>query len=130
MKGMAMSPVPECFANLLAAWNERDPAKLRDLVEMSVTSDVTFTDPQYSIMGSEAFIAMMIAFQERVGEVRLSRTSAIDMHHDRARYSWEIVWPNGDRFEGFDAVALDLAEGKFCRIDGFFGSLRPCSAAD
>lgn len=127
MKGISMSPVPECFTNLLRAWNERDPAKLRELVEMSVTPDVAFTDPQYAITGSEAFIEMMIAFQERVGDVRLNRTSAIDMHHDRARYSWEIVWPNGDRFEGFDAVALDVPAGKVCRIDGFFGSLQLCT---
>lgn len=121
-----MSPVPMCFANLLAAWNERDPAKLRDLVEPSVTSDVTFTDPQYAITGCDAFIEMMMAFQERVGEVQLNRTSAIDMHHDRARYSWEIMWPDGKRFEGFDAVALNETLTKVCRIDGFFGPLQTC----
>ncbi len=120
-----MSPVPECFANLLAAWNERDQVKLRELVEKSVTSDIAFTDPQYAITGSDAFIEMMEAFQARVGDVQFTRTSAIDMHHDRARYSWEIIWPDGTRFEGFDAVALDETLTKVCRIDGFFGALQP-----
>ena len=124
-----MSRVPECFANLLAAWNERDPARLRELVVLSVTADVAFTDPQYTIIGREAFIEMMEAFQERVGEVQLNRTSAVDLHHDRARYSWEIIWPDGRRFEGFDGVALDLAQGKVRRIDGFFGPLEPCADA-
>lgn len=121
-----MSPAPECFANLLAAWNERDHAKLRDLVEKSVTQNIAFTDPQYAITGCDAFIEMMRAFQARVGDVQLNRTSAIDMHHDRARYSWEIIWPDGTRFEGFDAVALDETLTKVCRIDGFFGALQPC----
>lgn len=118
-----MSPVPECFASLLSAWNERDSTKMRALVEDSVTTDVTFTDPQYAIIGREAFIEMMESFHERVGEVLLNRTSVIDMHHDRARYSWEIIWPDGACFEGFDSVAINIEQMKICRIDGFFGQL-------
>jgi hypothetical protein len=50
-------------------------------------------------------------------------TSGVDMHHDRARYSWALVRADGTRFEGFDAVELDLQQGKIRRIDGFFGPL-------
>lgn len=120
-----MSPVRDCFANLLAAWNEPDPTRMRSLAEAAVTIDVMFTDPQYAICGRDALIRMMLAFRERSAGVRLNRTSAIDSHHDRARYSWEIISLDGVRFEGFDAVALDLDQMKICRIDGFFGPLRP-----
>jgi hypothetical protein len=119
-----MSEVPACFTHLLAAWNEYDPIRLREQVEKSVTPDVVFTDPHYAINGREAFIEMIQAFQARVGKVQLVRTSVIDIHHDRARYAWEVVWPNGNRFEGFDAVALDPTLEKVCRIDGFFGPLK------
>jgi hypothetical protein len=118
-----MSSLPRCFADLLAAWNEYDPVKLRQLVEASLTHDVAFTDPHYQIVGIEAFIDQVNEFRAREGQVRLAPTSGVDMHHDRARYSWVVLRPDGTRFEGFDAVALDLQQGKIRRIDGFFGPL-------
>jgi hypothetical protein len=118
-----MSPLPECFAKLLAAWNEYDQVQMRLLVEAALTEDVAFTDPHYQIVGIDAFINQVNEFRTRAGKVELVRTSGIDMHHDRARYSWAILWPDGKRFDGFDAVALDLQQRKICRIDGFFGSL-------
>lgn len=125
-----MSSVPPCFATLLAAWNEYDPAKLRSLVEASLTEDIAFTDPKYQIVGIDAFIAQVNEFRAEEGvKVRLVPTSGVDLHHDRARYSWAVVRPDGSRFEGFDAVALDLKQVKICRIDGFFGPLPPVAGA-
>jgi hypothetical protein len=115
--------LPTCFATLLAAWNEHDPAKLRKLVEASLTEDVAFTDPHYQIVGIDAFIKQVDEVREREGQAKLMPTSGVDMHHDRARYSWVLVRADGTRFEGFDAVELDLQQGKISRIDGFFGPL-------
>ena len=118
-----MSGIPSCFATLLAAWNEYDPQRLRALCEESLTADVAFTDPHYQIVGIDAFIDQVNEFRAKVGQVELVRTSGIDLHHDRARYSWAVLWPNGNRFDGFDAVAIDMDQMKICRIDGFFGPL-------
>lgn len=118
-----MQSLPGCFAKLLAAWNEHDPVKLRQLVEASLTEDVAFTDPHYQIVGIDAFIAMVDEFRAREGRAKLLPTSGVDMHHDRARYGWVVLRQDGTRFEGFDAVALDLRQGKISRIDGFFGPL-------
>jgi len=35
-------------------------------------------------------------------------TSRVDMHHNWARYGWVLLRPDGTRFDGFDAVELDL----------------------
>lgn len=120
---MALSTVPPCLTKLLAAWNEHDDAKFRALVEAALTSDIEFTDPHYQIVGIEAFIRQVHEFRAREGRARLVPTSGIDLHHDRARYSWAVVREDGSRFEGFDAVAFDLDQGKVRRIDGFFGPL-------
>jgi SnoaL-like domain len=125
-----MTPLPGCFASLLAAWNEYDPDRMRGLVEAALTEDVAFTDPNYQIVGIDAFIDQVHEFRAKVGQVKLVTTSGIDLHHDRARYSWAILFADGKRFEGFDAVALDLAQGKIKRIDGFFGPLPPVSAVN
>jgi hypothetical protein len=124
-----MSTLPGCFATLLAAWNEYDPARLRAHVEAALTKDVAFTDPHYQIVGIDAFIDQVNEVRAREGRVRLMPTSGVDMHHDRARYSWVMVREDGSRFEGFDAVQVDLEEGKICRIDGFFGALSPAGTA-
>lgn len=120
-----MTAIPSCFATLLAAWNEYDPDRMRALCKEALTSDVAFTDPQYQIVGIDAFIDQVDEFRSKVGRVELIRTSGIDLHHDRARYSWAVLWPDGKRFDGFDAVAIDLNQMKICRIDGFFGPLPP-----
>ncbi len=118
-----MTTLPDCFSKMLAAWNEYDPVKLRRLVEAALTEDVEFTDPNYQIVGIDAFIDQVNEFRAEAGKVRLMPTSGVDLHHDRARYSWAVLYPDGTRFEGFDAVALDLDQGKIRRIDGFFGPL-------
>lgn len=120
-----MSTIGDCFASMLAAWNERDPAKMRAHLDDAVTPDVRFVDPKYDLAGKVAFAAMIEAFQAEHDDVLLRRTSVIDMHHDRARYNWDIVWGDGRRFTGFDAVELDLKQKKIRRIDGFFGPLAP-----
>lgn len=118
-----MPALPACFGTLLAAWNEYDPAKLRALVEAALAPDVAFTDPNYKIVGIEAFLAQVHEVRAKEGRVRLKPTSGIDMHHDRARYAWTMIREDGSRLEGFDAVEVDLAAGKIRRIDGFFGAL-------
>jgi hypothetical protein len=108
---------------MLDAWNTRDPAAMRALVEAAVAPDIEFVDPHNDIRGIEPFIAMVQAFQSKYPDVRIAPASGIDLHHDRARYSWALIWPDGRRFDGFDAVQLDMAQGKVRRVDGFFGPL-------
>jgi hypothetical protein len=118
-------PASAAFTDLLAAWNEPDPAVVRRLLEASLTTDIAFVDPHYDIRGIDAFHAMVLAFQAKYRGAKLIRTSGIDRHHDRARYAWAVVFPNGQRFEGFDAIALEASTGRVRRIDGFFGPLPP-----
>ena len=108
---------------MLSAWNSREDARLEQIVAESLAGDFEFCDPPHDITGHAAFIAMVKTFWADNGECRISRTSGIDAHHDRARYSWAIEWPDGRKFEGLDAVQLDAATGKVRRVDGFFGPL-------
>jgi SnoaL-like domain len=122
-----MSTNTQCIDVMLSAWNTRNSVQLKKVVESSLASDVEFCDPRHDIHGHDAFIAMVEAFWAEHKECKIARDSAIDPHHDRARYAWVITFPNGQRFEGFDVVTLDLANGKVRRVDGFFGQLSPLS---
>jgi hypothetical protein len=115
----------KCIDVMLSAWNTRDIDLLEQVAEASLTSDVEFCDPRHDIRGHAAFIAMVEAFWAEHSACTISRDSAIDAHHDRARYAWVIEFPGGQRFEGFDAVSLDRETGKVRRVDGFFGQLSP-----
>ncbi len=119
---MTVSAVPPAFAHLLAAWNEYDPEAIRGHLIKGVSGDVEFVDPNYAIHGIDAFEAMVREFRERAPDARCIRTSGIDMHHDRARYSWTVIVNAQIRVDGFDAVQIN-AEGLVCRVDGFFGPL-------
>lgn len=68
---------------------------------------------------------MVKAFWVQHGHCKITRTSGIDAHHDRARYAWLIEALGGGRFEVFDAFALDLSANKVRRVDSFFGPLSP-----
>jgi hypothetical protein len=118
-----MTEPADIIDSMLSAWNSRDDEALARIVAASLTSDVEFCDPPHDIRGHDAFIAMVKRFWADNGECTIRRASKTDCHHDRARYHWSIDFPDGRRFDGMDAVALDLAAGKVRRIDGFFGPL-------
>lgn len=120
-----MSADTRCIDTMLSAWNSHDESLLEQIVGQSLSPEVEFCDPFHDIRGHALFIEMVKAFWAKHGNCKIMRTSGIDAHHDRARYTWAIDSPQGGRFEGFDAVALDLALGKVLRVDGFFGPLSP-----
>lgn len=119
-----MTEIAPAFAALSRAWNERDLSKIRAHLEQGVTPDVEFNDPNYAIRGIDAFTDMVRDFRVRMPNADVIRTSGIDQHHDRARYSWVVVIDPNQSVIGFDAVAL-APDGKVARVDGFFGPLPP-----
>jgi hypothetical protein len=54
---------------------------------------------------------------------RFRRASAIDTHHDIARYGWELVAADGEvAVSGLDVVDIG-PDGRLRRVVGFFGPL-------
>jgi hypothetical protein len=121
---MDKTPIPPSFGYLLAAWNEPIVENIQAHLSKAVSQDVVFVDPNYSISGMSAFEAMVRAFRASAPGARCVRTSKIDMHHDRARYSWTVIVDDQNQVDGFDAVQVNSA-GLVCRVDGFFGPLTP-----
>jgi hypothetical protein len=120
-----MAEIPESFTHMMAAWNERDSKKIRALLDKALTKDIEFVDPNYSVEGISDFFKMVKEFRAKYPEAKCVRTSGIDMHHDRARYSWSVIIDENTRLDGFDAVQVSKKSGKIKRVDGFFGPLPP-----
>lgn len=115
-----MTNIPPCFALLLEAWNERDPARRRALLDQSLSENIEFTDPNFKVKGIDAFDHMVAEFQQGAPSAICTRTSEIDLHHDRARYHWTVHVDANTSVDGFDAVALD-GNNRIERVDGYFG---------
>ncbi len=114
----------DVFTNMLAAWNERDVCKIRVHIDKSLAENVVFADPTNFIHGTDAFEEMIKRFREKYPEAVCIRTSGMDSHNNRFRYSWEIH--DGERvfIKGVDFVRLDK-DGLVQSVDGFFGDLPP-----
>ena len=63
--------------------------------------------------------------QEQLPGHTLQRTTAIDVHHDLARFGWAASAPDGTvAVAGIDVVTF-AADGRIQSATGFFGDLEP-----
>lgn len=119
-----MKQIPEAFTNISLAWNEKDLTKIRSWLDLSVAENVVFADPSNYIHGVDAFEQMVKDFRLKYPESVVRRTSGLDSHNNRFRYSWEIYIGEMMIVKGFDVATLN-EKGLIERIDGFFGDLPP-----
>jgi SnoaL-like protein len=118
-----MASYPEHFDHMLAAWNEREPTKVRSHLEKAVAPDVHFVDPANDVTGIDAFVEMVHEFRQKiVPEGVCSRASGVDGHHGLYRYDWAIHSEGDLVTVGFDTVVTNDA-GMISKVYGFFGPL-------
>jgi hypothetical protein len=112
------------YIETLAVWNERDLTRIRKHIDETIAENVIFADPNNFIHGRDAFEEMVKEFRLKYPEAVVKRTSGIDSHNHRSRYSWGIYGGGILVLEGTDVVQLN-EKGLVERIDGFFGDLPP-----
>jgi SnoaL-like domain len=83
-----MSNVNETVVKYLAAWNERDAKRRRELVAKAWTEDGSYVDRVRDGTGHDAIDKMIGTAQEHFPGYRLSLASGIEAHHDYVRFSW------------------------------------------
>jgi hypothetical protein len=117
-----MTDYPQSFDHMMGAWNERDPEKIRGLLDLALSNDVEFCDPQHHTHGIDEFEAMVRQFRNDIPDAVCARSTGIDAHHHLYRYEWTVSANDELLVPGFDVAAVNEA-GKVCRVDGFFGPL-------
>jgi len=117
-----MGRYPATFDHMLAAWNEREPAKVRGHLAQALAPGVRFVDPVNEIAGIDAFEAMVHEFRAQNPDAVCSRASGIDQHHRLYRYAWEIHRGDTLLLPGFDVAETDES-GRVSAVYGFFGPL-------
>jgi hypothetical protein len=109
----------------LAAYGEPDAATRRRHIMKCFAADAVLADPPAAATGHDELDALFAAVQGQFPGHRFERTTAIDEHHDAARYGWALVAPDGSTtLVGFDFVQFG-SDGLLRTVTGFFGEQAP-----
>ena len=120
-----MSDLAATVDTHLRAYCEPDPTTRADLMARVWSADGELMDPPFEGRGRDDIAGLVDVVLQHFPGHTFRRTSAVDSHHDRARYEWELVAPGGTvSVSGTDFAEVD-GEGKLTRVVGFFGPLAP-----
>src|SRR5262245_52370769 len=84
----AMSNANEVVVRYLAAWNEPEPKRRRELVAKAWAEDGTYIDAVREGRGHDSLDTMIATAQGHYPGYRLRLASGIEVHHDYLRFSW------------------------------------------
>jgi hypothetical protein len=107
------------------AWSEPERALREQLLNRVWADDGTYTDPTAHVVGRKELVEHIGKFFEQFPGARIVPSSVVDAHHEKLRFNWRLVLPDGKvLLEGIDFGELS-ADGKLRRIVGFLGPLAP-----
>ncbi|MGA7669308.1 MAG: nuclear transport factor 2 family protein [Nitrolancea sp.] len=119
-----MSQTDNVVERYIAIWNETDGGRRRDLIAQTWDDDSSYVDPLFSADGHEGIDALVAGFQQQFPEHRFRLSSEIDQHHDRVRFSWELMEPiDGLAIVKGTDFGLVAEDGRLQRITGFLDQI-------
>jgi hypothetical protein len=115
-----MKNVNETVVRYLAAWNERDPKRRRELVAATWTEEGSYVDAHRHGHGHGAIDAMLAATQAQFPNYRLSLVSGIEAHNNFVRFSWAAGGtPEAPLYIGGTDFATIASDGRIKTVTGF-----------
>src|SRR3954463_11323628 len=112
----------------LRAYGEPDPAIRAELIAQVWAPEGVLVDPPFSGTGRDEIAGLVAAAQGQFPGHTFRRTSEIDAHHDLARYTWELVGPDGPRGAAGPAPAFLGGVGRPQLVAGSLGEPAPLAA--
>jgi hypothetical protein len=115
-----MSNVNETVVRYIAAWNERDPERRRDLVARTWAEDGSYIDAHRQAIGHDGIDAMLARTQDQFPGYRVSLVSGIEVHNDVARFSWAAGGtPEAPLYLGGTDFVTLARDNRFKTVAGF-----------
>lgn len=112
--------VNDIVVRYLAAWNEQDAKRRRDLVAATWTDDGLYVDRVRDGRGHESIDGMIARAQGQFPGYRLNLARGVEAHHDYVRFSW-VAGGTADAplyIKGTD-FAFMADDGRFKSVIGF-----------
>jgi hypothetical protein len=104
-------------------FNEADDVARADLGKAVFVDDGRLVDPLVEAAGPARIAAAIGVLRDQMPGHSLARTTAVDTHHDQARFGWTVTGPDGSvAVAGIDVVTFD-GDGRIRTAIGFFGDL-------
>src|SRR5262249_6226592 len=125
-----MTNVKDLVERYFAMWNETDAERRRELIAATFTEDARYLDPMLEGEGRQGIDAMVAAVHQRFPGYSFRRTSEIDQHHDRLRFSWELAPAAGPVFADGVDFGVMTPDGRLAAITGFIDHAPPLPAAE
>ncbi len=109
----------------LAAYCEPNAAARPAAIRGLWHADGRLVDPPLAASGHQGINDQAATLLSQFPGHRFARTTAVDTHHEFARYGWALRNAEGmEVLRGTDFVTLDV-DGRIQQIVGFFGELPP-----
>jgi hypothetical protein len=103
----------------LAAWNEADDLRRRELLEQGWAHDARYSDPLMGGENRDGIARMIGAARTRFPGHGFTLSGTPDGHGNFVRFSWTLAPQGGSPVAGgTDVVRLD-AEGRIAEVVGF-----------
>ena len=115
-----MSNINEVVVRYIAAWNERDATRRRDLIAKTWTEDGNYLDAHRKGDGHAGIDAMIEAAQQQFPGYRLALKSGIEAHNGHARFSWAAGGaPDAPLYLGGTDFVVVGRDGRLKSVIGF-----------
>jgi len=115
-----MTNVNETVVRYIAAWNERDPKRRRQLVAATFAEDGSYVDAHRQGNGHDAIDAMIASAQATFPGYRLNLVSGIEAHNNFVRFSWAAGGTaDAPLYLGGTDFADLAADGRIRTVAGF-----------
>ena len=109
----------EIIERYIAAWNEADPERRRELIDSVWAADGSYTDPLADVRGRDAIDAVIAAAQQQFPGLVFTLGGPVDANHQQARFSWHLGPAGGEPLViGFDVAVLG-PDGQIAAVYGF-----------
>jgi hypothetical protein len=110
----------EIVERYIAAWNEKDARRRRDLVDALWAEDGRYTDPLADAHGREEIAGLIGAVQQQFPGFVFTLGGPVDAHHEQARFTWHLGPAGAPEpvVAGFDVAVLD-GDGHLGSVYGF-----------
>ena len=113
-----MDPLNDLIDRYIAAWNETDTGRRRDLIARTWTEDAAYADPMVQGEGHDGIDAMIKGVQAQFPGLRFRRTGTLDAHNDRFRFGWELGPESGHALAGGVDFGV-VVGGRLRSVTGF-----------
>jgi hypothetical protein len=123
-----MTNASEIVDRYLAAWNEGDGKRRRDLIGETFAEKATYRDPAQAGDGRDGIDKMIASAQARFAGMQFGRIGDVDGHNGCVRFRWSLAPAGGEPIvEGTDFATI--VDGRFDKVTGVFDKLPAALAA-